>query len=149
MSAKLSRVQLDNLECDIIEYIVAGMSRSQIISKVVQLNPKLDEGYVSHKYEECKKQIQERTSLSAEEVINLHVIWYEDLFKKMDALDSISGKNAALRQKEKILGLLKEENILKVENEVNITLNKVVEYDINKLTPEEQKRLQEYLKIVC
>lgn len=145
---KLNRLQSDNLVYDVCEYIVSGLSRTEIVEKVLEAYPKLTEINAVAVYEKSKEAIIEKVGVSLEGVINQHVNWYEVIWKKFNDIDCIAGKNAALRQKEKILGLLKEENIIKIDNEVNINVKKRVQYDFTKLDKDEQKRMDEYLKLV-
>lgn len=144
MNSAVNKV-IDN---EIIGYIIDGYSRSEIVAKIKRDYPKRNEGGISKDYETARAAISQKVALDAEDVIRLHVKWYEDLWRKFDILEYVPGKNAASRQKEKVLGLLKEDNVLKIENDIKVRVGKGVEYDTSKLTLEEKKRLERYLKIV-
>lgn len=148
MAKTLSGLHTDNLEYEIIEYIILGYSQSEIFGKIKLHYSKLKTSTITSCYNRCKKIISDRVSTDVMEVVDLHVKWYEQLYRKFDSLDCLSGKNIALKQKEKILGLLKEDKVIRIENNLNLTINGDPEYDVNKLTPFEQKRLQGYLKLV-
>lgn len=145
---KTKREKIVNIDNDIINAILTGDPQSTIVNGIRKKHPNLVGEMIESRYEHCFKLIVERTSLSAEEVINLHVIWYERLYKLFKILDHVPGQLAAMRQKEKILGLLKEDNVIKIENEVNVKVGSEPEYDMNKLTPEERERMEKYLKLI-
>lgn len=138
--------EVNDVVVDCCIWIVDGYSRAQIIAKIRERNEKTTELAAGKYYYKALKYIEQKSANDAEEVINTHVAWYEQLYRKFHSLDFVPGKNAAMRQKEKILGLLKDDNVIKIENEVNITVGDGAEYDLNKLTEDEKKRLERYFK---
>lgn len=145
---KSNKLQLVNLEYDVCEYIIEGFSRTEIINKVLAAYPNLKEHNVVAIYEKAKLSIVDRVSTDIEKVVDLHIKWYEQIWRYFEWIDNVAGKRNALKQKEKILGLLKEDNIININNEINLNLTKSVKYDLNKLTPEERERFEGYLKLV-
>lgn len=144
----LNRLQQVNLEYDVCGYIIQGLSRTEIIEKIQTAYPKLSSHNADNIYSNAKEAIVNRTATEAEKVVDLHVRWYEMIWRGFDELDMVPGKIAALKQKEKILGLLKEENVVRINNEFNIHMKVKPSYDMNKLTSEEQQRMDRYFKLV-
>lgn len=129
---------------EICGLIIDGYSRSEILKRMMTT---VSEKIAIECYTKAMAAIEAKSQLEAENVIDVHVGWYEAIYRKFDYINFVSGKNAALRQKEKILGLLKDDNkTIQITNEANITLRKDEPgYDVNKLTVDEVKRLGKYL----
>lgn len=144
----LNRLQQVNLEYDVCGYIIQGLSRTEILEKIQSAYPNLTVHNADNVYYNAKEAIVNRVATEVEKVVDLHVRWYETIWRGFDELDMVPGKLAALRQKEKILGLMKEENVVKINNEFNIHIKSKPSYDLNKLSPEEQVRMEKYLKLV-
>ena len=79
------------------------------------------------------------------DIMNSHVIEYEKIYQYFDTQGYLGGKRKVLAQKEKLLGFLKEENVLEFNQINNTIIEKDSVYIMDKLTEPEQKRLVEYL----
>lgn len=145
---RISKDKHHSLLETVIEYVIQGLSRTEILLLLERNNENLSKDIAEKLHAKALAAVREKSSTNAEDIVTQHVKWYEELYRKFDSMGYTPGKNAALRQKEKILGLLKEENIIKVENEINIDIKNEPQYDIKKLTKEEQERLSKYLKRV-
>lgn len=74
------------------------------------------------------------------QIIRQHIEWYEQIYDYFHSINHAAGKNKALQAKERLLGILKEGNrvtLKKSETVVNRTYDDV-QYDFNRLTPEEK-----------
>jgi hypothetical protein len=82
---------------------------------------------------------------SPQEVINDHVAKYEQIFDFFNSIGHASGSNKAMQAKERLLGLLKENNMLSLTKRETVINIDQPEYDTNQLTPVEQDRFKELL----
>lgn len=90
----------------------------------------------------CKDYIADSTAATAPEIIPSHIYLYEVIFKRMEDLDHAKGSLQAMKQKEKIMGLLQDdERTIIVNNKTNILIDNQVIYNRNKLNDFQKARL--------
>jgi len=76
-------------------------------------------------------------------VVTEHLKTYDLIHAYYQKIKYTAGMNKALKAKERLKGLLKKSNIM-INQSQNITIEKQqVRYDVNRLTPAEQKRFTE------
>ena len=93
---------------------------------------------------EVKDTIAETTAENNEKIIEIHTMIYEDVYRRFGKLGLASGKMKAMAQKEKLLNLYQEDTtevVMNTQNNINIQTH----YDVSKLTPQQQSRLDELL----
>lgn len=95
---------------------------------------------------EVKDEAGRIVSQQAEHIIPTHLDIYEEVFRYFDGVDFIPGKLKAMRFKEKLMGLHKEDRTVEINNKQTTIIEKQVSYDTNKLNQKEQSRLNELLK---
>lgn len=94
----------------------------------------------------CRTEIAKATAIDYPDVVAVHTQYYELIYKRFRTLDWTPGMLGAMKQKEKIMGLLEEEdNEIIINNQTNLTLQNTV-YDMTKLSQQEKDRLQQLLK---
>lgn len=78
------------------------------------------------------------------ETIKLHITYYERIYTYFKSIDHAVGMNKALQAKEKLLNILKDSSkvVLQKTETVIREYSPTVEYDLSKLTPQEQERLK-------
>lgn len=95
---------------------------------------------------QCKNEIAEMTATDYSQIVAIHTDLYELLYRKFQGLDFVPGQLSAMKQKEKIMGMLEEEdNEIIINNQTNIALQNTV-YDMSKLTTEQQQRFNQLFK---
>jgi hypothetical protein len=129
-----------------IEGIVKGYSNDELIELIVKDYKKYSIEAVQSLVRGAMFRIREAALIDIDKIIPIHIALYEKIYKEMDELYFVPGKLRALRQKEAIVGLHKEQNTVDVYNEVNVEMEQDPQYNINKLDKKEQKRLDELLK---
>jgi len=133
-----------DLENDIIELLLKGLSHSDIVLKLMSEFSFTAEA-IDSAYATARKRLHESTLSELDQIIHTHTALYEKIYQYFDELDYLPGKLKAMKQKEALLGLHKEENIVEVNNTLNVEIEKEPDYDIEKLTIEEQGQLAKYL----
>lgn len=141
----LSTHDEEALRTDIIEWLMNGYSRQQIV-KFYSETRDLSERYVEEKYKDAVSEIKKRAGVDNEIVFHVHVELYETIYQFFEENDNVYGKRKALYGKEKLLGLHKEETNLEVNNTTNFELQTEAIYDTKKLLPDEQTRLNTILQ---
>ena len=90
----------------------------------------------------CKDYIASNTAATASEIIPSHIYLYEQIFMKMEELDHAKGALQALKQKEKIMGLLQDdERTIIINNKTNVLIDNQVAYNRSNLSEEQRIRL--------
>lgn len=129
-----------------VEGLIKGYPASELsleLSKAVPDAPKDD---IEKAIREAIVVIRDTTLTDIDKIIPLHVEIYERIYRECGDLRSPMGKVKAMKAKERLLGLLKETNYVEIHNELNVEIEQEPEYDLNKLTPSEQSRLEELMK---
>ena len=93
---------------------------------------------------ETRNVIAESTAENNEKVVEIHMIIYEDIYKRFYSLDNATGQMKVMQQKEKLLNLYQDEStevVINTQNNINIQSH----YDVDKLNPHQQDRLQQLL----
>lgn len=129
-----------------IEGIIKGYSNDTLIDLI-----NADYGPVN--IDECKllirqahSIIKDETLIDIDKIIPQHIELYERLYRDFDNWRSIPGKLKAMRAKERLIGLHKESNYVDVYNEMNIEVETDSQYDLSRLTTQEQSKLNSLLK---
>ena len=142
--AILNRYQKEDMVAKTIEWIMQGISdKGQLNELIRQNSPE------TLSYQNAQKVItmatttlEEISKQTAAEVIPIHVEKYEKIYRYFYDLDIVNGQNKAMKAKEKLIGLLKDKNTVRINKETNVVINRQVEYDYSKINPEQMKRLQ-------
>lgn len=136
-----SAVELRTLDTEIIEYLLTGYTFSKIV-KLYKKEQGFDEGYTGNRIVLCQQQIREAANVDSQLLIDLHIQFYEEAWQFFHEHDNQFGKNAAMRAKEKLLGLHKENNTVEINNRTNVELETEEKYDLTKLSTQEQQVLE-------
>lgn len=132
----------------VIEGIVKGYSNNELIDILSKDYPNLEIYYFESVIRKAHTKIRESTLTDIDKVIPAHISIYEQIYKELDELYAIPAKMKALRFKEALIGIHKETNNVEIYNEINLTVQVDPNYDLTKLNPDQQKKLQDYLKRV-
>jgi hypothetical protein len=81
-----------------------------------------------------------------EDTLMVHLHWYDEFQSKFEELGSLAGSNKVIKQRERLLALVEVKNVCTVSSVANLSVN--VYADASTLTDKEQRRLEEYLKII-
>ena len=144
---KLSPVQKEKLINSVIIWIMDGIHKGKIFEMISSHSPvKVNAVEANQLLAEAILKFGERIHQKDLETINCHVDNCERIHDYFKKVDNALAKNKALKHKERLIGVLK--GIKLVINHTKITtIEPDVQYDLNKLTPEERKELDELLKI--
>lgn len=132
---------------DTIAMLLDGRAPKEIRQHLVSrygLKPGSANIFIQHARTELKK----RQELEINDVINLHIHRYEEIFAKLRELGSNVIAMDCLKQKEKLLQFHREGFQLKVtKGEMQTVMLQQVddEYDLNRFTPEEKERFLQIL----
>lgn len=90
---------------------------------------------------EVKEIIGETTAMNNENIIAIHTDLYEDIYQRFVQLDFTKGALMTLERKEKLLNLYQEDQSeVVINNQNNIVVNES-NYDVSKLSSQQQERL--------
>lgn len=134
------------IEQFVVEGLIKGYSNDDLILLLKKDYPHLEEEEFRRGIRAANAIIKEEVLTDLDKVIPQHIEIYEKIYQEFDTLYYLPGKLKAMRQKERLVGLHKEQNTIEVINEVNIEVESGSDYDLNKLTIVEQKRLGELMK---
>jgi hypothetical protein len=148
MDTGISDFSNENLVDNIIVWLCdQEMKKPQIKALLAQNRPSIthdeSEALIDQAFENLAAIHNEH--YSPQEVINDHVGKYERIYDFFSSIGHASGTNKAMQAKERLLGLLKENNMLsltKTETVINVDQP---EYNTSQLTPVEQVRFKELL----
>lgn len=140
-SNAIKKVELIN---EVVDWILKGSSYSDIVEKL-ESEYSLVQYAAVDMYSNAKKKIVEDTAMEIDQIIHTHTSMYEHIYQYFDEVDFHPGRLKAMKAKEALLGLHKEENIVEINNTLNVETEQESEYDLNKLTIEEQIQLSKYL----
>lgn len=124
-------------------WMAEGHSKGEIKKLIKSYLPALSERNITNILDKAILKIEELSKQDIPVIVSLHLANYERIYEYFKSINHAQGMNKALRAKEKLLGLLKEKKLVINQNKTTI-IEKTVEYDVSKLSPEKQKRL-EYL----
>lgn len=126
----------------IIKWITEGMNKGEIIEKIT-MRLKADknaEKLSHHLIAKAIFQLTEFSNSDPSETIKAHLEIYESIYDYFKSIKNIQGANKALRAKEKLKGIIQNQRVVINQNTVTeISVNP--QYDISRLTDEEQKRM--------
>lgn len=129
-----------------IEGLVKGYSQTDLLSKLKESWMSAPEEALQKVIKRALKAIKEETLTDIEKIIPLHIEMYEEIYQLADEMRVVGLKVEAMRAKEKLVGLHRETNSIEIHNEVNVEIETEPQYDISKLTTQEQKRLEGLMK---
>ena len=118
--------QQEQLIDDIQEWIISGVSRGDVRKKLMD-DQKINQQDADLLIEESMTRIAENVLQDPKVVIADHIKKYEEIFAYFKKVGYVQGMNKALKAKEKLLGILKNQNKLVVNNSKNIVVEKKVE----------------------
>lgn len=143
---KLNTFQKHELIQKVVEYILKGEKRSVIIDMIEQNAPvKLSKTGMQNVYEDAQRWLEENVQLEAAQIVAIHKIWYEQMYRYFDEIGHAEGKNECMKGIERLMGLHKEKTVAKINKKTVINLAPV-QYDTSQLNTEEKNRLEELLK---
>jgi len=147
-SQKLNTLQKQELVSKVMQWMIEGNSFTKITELIHEEAPvPLHPYFCKNLLAAARQQLEEESGQSASAVIGVHVSLYEEIFNYFDSVDCAPGVNMAMKQKEKLLQLHKEENTLVINNKRKTTIiRKEPEYNKTKLTEEENMRMEYLLK---
>lgn len=147
MKKKILPHDKERLEQFAIEGLVKGYASSELILLCQQEFPSLEQEDFESALRRAHITIKETTLTDIDKIIPYHIELYERIYKEFnDDLYFLPGKLRALRQKEALTGLHKEQNFVEIHNTLDIEIEKEAEYDLTKLDDKEQKRLGDLMK---
>lgn len=126
----------------IIKWITEGVTKGEIIQRIKKSlkEDKNAEKLAHNLIEKAINQLSEFSNSDPSETIKAHLEMYERIHNYFNSIKHIQGANKALRAKEKLKGVIQNQRVVINQNTVTeISVNP--EYDISKLTDEEQKRM--------
>lgn len=141
-----------------VEYFKSAEQRRRIISEVLEKMLAGEayrdiENYLLEKYDlpkeysrttlffSAKNQAAKITAQQADLIIPSHIMIYEQIYKYFESVNYTPGKMKALKLKEKLLGLHKVDNTIEINNKRTTIIERDAVYDVSKLEPKEQNRL--------
>lgn len=77
-------------------------------------------------------------------VVANHMEIYEQIYDYFHSIGKIDGMNKAMRQKEKLAGIFKDKKLV-INHKKNTVIERTVEYDMSRLTPDEEKLFKELI----
>lgn len=132
-----------------VEGLIKGYSNSELLSIIQQSYSHVPIEDVEKKIREATSLIKERTLTDIDKIIPQHIELYEKVYRECDNIRYVPGKIKAMRGKEKLIGLHREQNHIEVINEIDIEIEQgSSDYDLSKLNAQELKRLEELMKMV-
>jgi hypothetical protein len=147
-NAKLNKVQKDELTEKVINWMVDGYSNIQITKLIQEHSPvELSQSNAFNVLYYARDVLEEITKEDVGTAIILHIGIYEEGYHYFKSIDNVPGMNRALKCKEDLVKLGVQHTVNVNQNKTTI-IEKEVVYNLNKLTPEEQKELQELSKIM-
>lgn len=130
----------------IIQWRIDGIGSKEIEEKILKEYKELNLGQSN--IDKIKRKsldaLEEISKEDAEIVVSIHVGWYEEIFKYFNKINYSAGIRKAMRGKEKLLGLLKEPK-LTINQKINKTITREVDYDLSKLPEDKKVRLNQLL----
>ena len=135
----LSKLKIIERRNEIISRILSGEKNKDIITWICT-KYKSKYNYAEKLVLLAKESLNEYRSDHVDQMLTLHLLRYEELFKLSNEAGMSSISIKALQGKEKIIGLHKDEAYVKVNNEY-IDTAAVTPYNFDKLSKEENNRL--------
>jgi hypothetical protein len=148
MEHNVGEFSVENLIDNIIVWLCdEEMKKPQVKALLAQYRPSItddeSEALIDQAFENLATIHNEQ--YSPQEVIKDHVAKYERIYDFFNSIGHASGTNKAMQAKERLLGLLKENNMLSLTRKETVINMDQPEYDTSQLTPSEQVRFKELL----
>lgn len=127
-----------------IEMVMKGHSRKEIFVEYQKIHPDISEALGNKTYNDAMQLLIKEQNINIHSCIDTHTIIYEKIYREFRLYNNIVGENKAMFNKEKLLGLHKEETSITINNKTKI-IQRERSYDAQRLTTSEQKRLEELI----
>lgn len=138
-------IRMEDYLCDSKRWVLEGLPRSEVLNRIASLNSDLTEKDIQEIYAKTviffEKNIVDLVDLP--EIVDLHVAEYEKIYNHFVTKDNLYGRRKCMSQKEKLLGFFKDESVVEFNQINNTLIEREEEYDISKLSTEEQKQFIE------
>jgi hypothetical protein len=141
---KLQEARILHQQNDCIAMMLEGRKTDEI-KKFLAEKYNLDHQAILNRYNDSLIQLQRRKDWEVDNIINLHLNRYEELYAVFIQLDAIKDAAACLRAKEKLMQFHKQGTHLKVVNSIitQVTTREVENmFDLTRLDVVEQDRLE-------
>lgn len=143
-TAKLNKLQKEELITKIIEWVLGGVAEKQLKNNVITEAPAtINDNDATELIRFALARLSEITKQEAQVVVSNHVEKYEQIYTYFEGIHHAQGMAKAMKAKEKLIGLFKGKNNLVINSKKKTVINRIVEYDLNKLNPEERKKITE------
>ena len=140
-----NEVEIQDYLVNTKKWFLEGVSRSEMLMKISSLNPDFTEKDIHYIYSKTVKFFEEQMFeiIDLQDVVDRHINEYEKLYQYFESKDNLWGKRKCMTQKERLLGLLKDDNVIEFNQINNTVIKEESEYSLSKLTETEQKRFIE------
>lgn len=148
---QLPPIEKDSMIHDIILWVLEeDKSYEVVVKRIKAYLPEATDNDVEELIKEAFERIYDihHQQNSPQEIIKQHIEIYEKIYAYFKSINHAAGCNKALQAKERLLEILKTSNkvvLQKIEKRIIHAQHSSNEYDLNKLTPAEQSRMQELL----
>jgi hypothetical protein len=147
---KLQEARILHQQNDCIAMMLEGRKMDEIKNSLRE-KYNLDNTAILNRYNDAVSQLQRRKDWEVDNIINLHLNRYEELYAIFIQLDALKDAAACLRAKEKLMQFHKQGTHLKVVNSIitQVTSREVDNiFDLAKLDAVEQDRLEQLVNKV-
>lgn len=141
---KLTEIVHLHIQNDIIAMLMDGKKETDV-RKYLQTKYGISDLTAQLRFQEGISQLNRRKDWELDNIINLHLNRYEELYELLLVIDSVKDAAGCLRAKEKLLQFHKQNTHLKVINNIitQVTVRDQVDtFDVEKLNDEERDRLE-------
>ena len=129
----------------IIGWCLSGFGRTEIIQLIkVHSLVKISNADADDLLKQSKQMLERNTSVDLGQTINIHIGFYEKIFRFFDRLDHTQGVLRSMKGKERLLGLTDANKII-VSKHITVKLGNECVYNLGRLSIVEQNRYQELL----
>lgn len=126
---------------EILERLLAGQATNDIYKDII-LTYNIHHREVDNDFKIVREQIRQSITEEKENIINLHIIRYEELYQELMNMSLHATAMKVLENKEKLIGLHSGDINIQVNNVENTAVVKSVEtFNYQNLNKQEQERL--------
>jgi hypothetical protein len=135
----LNTVQKSDLANRIIDWRLEGKPRSEMLKLIDIYSPvKLSESGAKGLIDHSTRLLEECVQVDAKEIVPVHLLQYEHIFSYYQSIGNVSGMNAAMKAKERLVGLFKKDRKVVINKKTNVVINRDVKYDISHFSIDQQ-----------
>lgn len=144
---ELAFVELEEYLIHTKKWFLEGVSRMEMLNKIASLSSTLTEPQIHLVYNMTTSFFENQMIeiIDLQDIVDRHIIEYEKLYQYFDGKDNLWGKRKVMSQKEKLLGLMREENVVEFNQINNTFIQEESEYSLSKLDEGERSRVEELL----